>query len=99
MRTPRRHVSRAATKRRGDAVQKPSLEVHTATRTVAVPDPRHSVPALRLPEILTPQERNVAALLCEGMTATAIAHRLVISPRTVEKHLSNIYAKFGVCDR
>jgi DNA-binding NarL/FixJ family response regulator len=50
-------------------------------------------------ELLTARERAVLALLSEGMTAVAIAHRLAISPRTVHKHLENIYAKLGVTDR
>jgi DNA-binding NarL/FixJ family response regulator len=50
-------------------------------------------------EALTARERGVVTLLSEGMTAVAIAHRLGISPRTVHKHLENIYAKLGVRDR
>jgi DNA-binding NarL/FixJ family response regulator len=41
----------------------------------------------------------VIILLGDGMTAVAIAHRLDISPRTVHKHLENLYAKLGVSDR
>jgi DNA-binding NarL/FixJ family response regulator len=50
-------------------------------------------------ELLTPREREVLSLLGEGMKAVAIAHRLGVSPRTVEKHLENVYAKVGVRDR
>jgi CRISPR-associated protein Csx14 len=43
---------------------------------------------------LTGAERNVAELLArEGLTDAEIAARLNISPRTVERHLSDIYAK------
>ena len=49
--------------------------------------------------VLTARERGVIMLLGDGMTAVAIAHRLCISPRTVHKHLENIYAKLGVRDR
>jgi len=31
--------------------------------------------------------------------AAAIARRLAISPRTVTKHLENLYRKLGTCDR
>ena len=82
-------------------MQTPSLEDRTApqARTVVVPDSARGLAGPRLPDVLTAQERNVTMLLCDGMTAVAIAHRLAISPRTVEKHLENIYAKLGVCDR
>ncbi len=82
-------------------MQTTSLEDRTApqARTVVVPDSARGLAPQRLPDVLTAQERNVTMLLCEGMTAVAIGHRLVISPRTVEKHLENIYAKLGVCDR
>jgi DNA-binding CsgD family transcriptional regulator len=50
-------------------------------------------------DLLTPREREVFALLGEGIKAVTIAHRLGISPRTVEKHLENGYAKVGVGDR
>ena len=39
------------------------------------------------------------ALLAEGLLATSIASRLRLSPRTVHKHLGNIYRKLGVHDR
>ncbi len=48
---------------------------------------------------LTGRELAVLQLLSEGLTATAIAHRLAISPRTVHRHLQNLYRKLGVCDR
>ncbi len=38
-------------------------------------------------------------LLAAGLTATAIGHACRISPRTVRKHLQNIYAKLGCHDR
>ena len=82
-------------------MQTTSLEDRTApqARTMVVPDSARGLAGQRLPDVLTAQERNVTMLVCEGMTAVAIGHRLVISPRTVEKHLENIYAKLGVCDR
>ena len=48
---------------------------------------------------LTDRELAVLHLLVEGCTAVAMAHRLGISVRTVQKHLEHVYRKLGVCDR
>ncbi len=48
---------------------------------------------------ITPRELAVLTLLCEGLTARAIATRLVITPATVTKHTENLYRKLGVHDR
>jgi DNA-binding CsgD family transcriptional regulator len=51
------------------------------------------------PGPLTWRELAVLALLAEGLTAAAIAHRLQISPHTVHHHLDSCYRKLGVHDR
>ncbi|MEW1634965.1 AAA family ATPase [Streptomyces sp. NPDC093801] len=48
---------------------------------------------------LTPREREIAALVTEGLTTPAIAARLYLSPRTVDTHLSHIFRKTGVTSR
>lgn len=48
---------------------------------------------------LTPREREVLALLAEGMSNPAIAKALFISERTVTTHLSRLYAKLDVSTR
>ncbi len=45
---------------------------------------------------LTPREREVLALVAAGRSNTEIAAALVLSVRTVERHISNIYDKVGV---
>ncbi len=45
---------------------------------------------------LTQREQEIALLLSERLTMPEIADRLFISPRTVEKHAENIYAKLGI---
>ncbi len=51
------------------------------------------------PAELTPREREVAALLAEGLTNAALAERLYISPRTAAVHVSNILSKLGMGSR
>ena len=39
------------------------------------------------------------ALVARGHTNPAIARQLVLSPKTVKNHVSNIFAKLAVADR
>ncbi len=48
---------------------------------------------------LTEREREVLALMVEGLNNTQIAGRLTVSPSTVKSHVSNILAKLGVASR
>ncbi|MFQ4150270.1 helix-turn-helix transcriptional regulator [Arthrobacter sp. LAPM80] len=48
---------------------------------------------------LTPRESTILACVGKGWTALRISRHLGISPRTVEKHLENVYAKLGCNDR
>ncbi|HEX7131874.1 MAG TPA: LuxR C-terminal-related transcriptional regulator [Iamia sp.] len=50
-------------------------------------------------ESLTPREREVLALVAEGLSNGELAERLYISPRTAGVHVSNILAKLGVSRR
>jgi DNA-binding CsgD family transcriptional regulator len=61
------------------------------TQTVTDPVARNSQ--------LTPREREVLALIGEGLSSGEAALRLYISKRTVDCHLANIYDKLGVNNR
>lgn len=57
--------------------------------------PRASAPPTT-PEALTPREREVLALLAEGLSNKAIADRLAISEHTAKFHVNAVLAKLGV---
>ena len=48
---------------------------------------------------MTPAERRVLGLLTQGMSNRAIASALVLSPRTVESHVSSMLEKSGCRQR
>jgi DNA-binding NarL/FixJ family response regulator len=50
-------------------------------------------------QTLTSRELEVLRLVAEGQTDRKVAERLVISPRTVNRHLSNILGKLAVPGR
>jgi LuxR family maltose regulon positive regulatory protein len=53
----------------------------------------------RLATPLTEREREVLFLLAQRLTNQEIAQRLIVSPKTVKRHASNIYKKLGVNNR
>ena len=55
--------------------------------------------ALHGPDALTPAERRVALLVADGMTNRQIAQALFVTPKTVEKHVSNAYHKLRISSR
>ncbi|AYE97494.1 LuxR family transcriptional regulator [Mycobacterium paragordonae] len=48
---------------------------------------------------LTPMELDVIGLVAEGLGNKEIGARLFISPRTVQSHLTHVYAKLGLTSR
>ncbi|MHB2024803.1 MAG: helix-turn-helix transcriptional regulator, partial [Mycobacteriales bacterium] len=55
--------------------------------------------AARSPLSLTAQETVVARLVASGLTNREAAARLYVSPKAVEFHLGNVFAKLGVSSR
>jgi DNA-binding CsgD family transcriptional regulator len=48
---------------------------------------------------LTPQEQSIARLVATGRTNREVAAELLLSAKTVEMHLTRIYAKLGISSR
>jgi DNA-binding NarL/FixJ family response regulator len=77
---------------RADAAEREAAVAHERLRELGAPA------APPLPE-LTPREREVLALLAEGLTNRAIAERLVLSEHTVHRHVTSILRKLGLPSR
>jgi non-specific serine/threonine protein kinase len=69
--------------------------VDIALERSAVPAPR----AAADDSGLTKREREVAALIAEGLSNREIAARLVVAQRTAEGHVENILSKLGFTSR
>jgi DNA-binding NarL/FixJ family response regulator len=59
----------------------------------------HPAPRVPGPMRLSPREQAVVRLTVRGLTNRQIASELVISVKTVECHLANVFAKLGVSTR
>jgi DNA-binding NarL/FixJ family response regulator len=84
-----------------------ALEVTAAQGQVTIPTltPAGSLPtpptktSPTYPAGLTAREVEVLRLVAQGLTDAQVAEQLVISPRTVNWHLSSIYSKLQVSSR
>ena len=60
---------------------------------------RQSLASLPQAQSLSPREQEVLQQMAQGLTNQQIAERLVISVRTVKKHVENIHGKLNVQNR
>jgi pimeloyl-ACP methyl ester carboxylesterase/DNA-binding CsgD family transcriptional regulator len=79
----------------GDAV----LRAVAAFAGIKAPHVPVSDPDASVSGELSAREREVLALVAQGLSDTQIAERLVISPHTVHRHVANILAKLGLPTR
>lgn len=81
--------------------QAATLELQAAAATLAELGVAEPTPAAarRLPGGLTPREAEVLQLVARGMSNREVAAKLVLSEKTVARHLANVYTKLGVGSR
>jgi DNA-binding NarL/FixJ family response regulator len=80
----------------GEALLAPSVTRRLIGEFVARPERRGTPPSL---ERLTDREREVLALVANGLSNEEIAETLVISPATARTHVSRTMVKLGARDR
>lgn len=82
--------------RAGESVLHPAIARKVINRFAQPTEEREKKSAL---EQLTERELEVLKLAAKGMTNREIAQELVLSVRTVQVHLSNVFGKLGVGSR
>jgi DNA-binding NarL/FixJ family response regulator len=86
----------------GEAIFSPSIAermLHFFAAQPAVPRETAQVSYDPAFAALTEREREVLGLIAGGLTNSAIAERLVISPKTVRNYITEIFSKLQVADR
>ncbi len=81
------------------AVATQGLATQPAPTLKGQPSMIDAKPSPRYPAGLTAREVEVLRLVAHGLTDGQVAEQLVISPRTVNTHLTSIYNKLGVNSR
>ncbi|MGN6125253.1 MAG: response regulator [Humibacter sp.] len=80
----------------GEALLSPGVTKRLLARLAAAPRPEVTASVL---EPLTEREREVLALVAEGLSNTEIGARLFMSPLTAKTHVSRILSKLDARDR
>jgi NarL family two-component system response regulator LiaR len=83
----------------GDLAMSPRMAARLIRRLVSSREPRPVDPDHPTLGSLSLREKEVLRRLADGMTDREIASALVISPRTVESHVSSVLHKLGVRNR
>lgn len=89
----------------GEALLAPSVTRRLVAAFAALPDPAAApgraaaAPPAAVLDPLTPREREVLALVAEGLSNAEIAGRLVLGEETVKTHVSRVLTKLGLRDR
>jgi HD-GYP domain-containing protein (c-di-GMP phosphodiesterase class II) len=76
-----------------------ALDPDAVSAVLAAADQAGSAPRPARPADLTERQVEVLRLLARGLSNPQIAHALVISRRTAERHVQDIYGKIGVSSR
>lgn len=79
----------------GESVLHPTIAKKVVNRVAAGAGPEEAPGR----DILTDREFEVLRLAAQGLSNRQIAERLVVSPRTVQAHMANIFAKLQVGSR
>ena len=82
----------------GDALLSPGITRHLIEAFVQRPTETRHPHASRI-EVLTDRERDVLALVSEGLSNAEIGRELYLSPSTVKDHVSTVLGKLGVTSR
>jgi DNA-binding NarL/FixJ family response regulator len=82
---------------RGASLERDAAAAALARLGATAPMPTQGRPAL--PDGITRREAEVLALVAQGLTNREVADRLVLSERTVARHLANLYTRIGVTSR
>ncbi len=77
----------------------PGLDADAVACVLAAAGRRAAAPRFAWPAGLTDREVEVLRLIARGRTNREVARLLVVSPKTVGRHVENVYAKLGVSSR
>lgn len=83
----------------GDEVESGRLDADAVACVVSAAGGEFTRPAPMNPDGLTDREVEVLSHIASGMTNRDVADALFISPKTVGRHVENIYVKIGVSTR